>query len=127
MNAFYLEVAERAFHLCEYCRPPELAFNFLFEVEHIPPVSLGGEDSLDNFALACRSCNIFKSKHITGIDERLYNPRQDLWEEHFMVDLETMEIIGLTEIGRGTISRLRFNSGMQLSARQQWFRLELFP
>jgi hypothetical protein len=127
MNIFYNEVATRAIHLCEYCHAPELASNFLFEVEHIFPISLGGETILENLALACRSCNIFKSNYLTGINERLFNPRQDVWDEHFSVDLQTLEIIGITEIGRGTISRLRLNSNIQLSARQLWFRLELFP
>ena len=35
MNRFYSEVAERAGHRCEYCRAPEVVFNFPFEVEHI--------------------------------------------------------------------------------------------
>ncbi len=133
MNAFYLEVAERANHLCEYCHAPELASNFTFEVEHIIPISLGGETILENLALACRACNIFKSNHLVGIDdygkeiERLFNPRQDVWNEHFSVDLGTLEFIGLSKIGQGTNNRLRLNSEMQLSARQQWNRLELFP
>ena len=127
MNAFYLEVAARANHICEYCRAPELSSNFLFEVEHIIPISLGGKSHSDNLALACRACNIFKSNFIVGINERLFNPRTDIWENHFGVDLKTFEIVGLTEIGRGTISRLRLNSELQLSARRQWYRLELFP
>lgn len=127
MNAFYIEVAERANHLCEYCHAPELAFNFLFEIEHIIPVSLDGETNLENLALACRSCNIFKSNFIIGTSERLFNPRQDIWSEHFSVNPTTFEIIGLTEIGNGTVNRLRLNSDLQLSARQQWNRLELFP
>src|SRR5437773_418918 len=46
-------------------------------------------------SLACRSCNLHKSDHVTGIDEtgkpavRLFHPRQDDWEEHFKVDTET--------------------------------------
>ncbi|MBX7173720.1 MAG: HNH endonuclease [Pyrinomonadaceae bacterium] len=127
MNAFYPEVAERANHLCEYCHAPELAFNFLFEVEHITPISLGGETVLENLALACRSCNIFKSNFTVGINERLFNPRQDAWNEHLSVNLMTFEIVGLTEIGQGTITRLRLNSDLQLSARHQWHRLDLFP
>jgi HNH endonuclease len=127
MNVFYSEIAERANHLCEYCHAPELTFNFLFEVEHIIPTSLGGENSLENLALSCRSCNIFKSNSILGISERLFNPRQDNWDEHFSVDLTTFEIVGLTEIAHGTIVRLRLNSELQLSARRQWQRLELFP
>ena len=39
MNPFYTQVADRAEHRCEYCRAPELAFNFPFEVEHLIPKS----------------------------------------------------------------------------------------
>jgi len=35
-------------------------FNFPFEVEHIAPVSAGGQDEEANLALACRSCNLYK-------------------------------------------------------------------
>lgn len=133
MNRFYLRIARRAEKLCEYCRAPEFASNFTFEVEHIIPHSHGGETTLENLALACRSCNIFKSDHLTGIDEnnspteRLFNPRTDMWHEHFWVDLENFTILGLTEIGRGTINRLRLNNPLQIRAGRQWYRMELFP
>lgn len=37
MNPNYTSVANRANHCCEYCRAPEIIFNFAFEVEHIRP------------------------------------------------------------------------------------------
>jgi hypothetical protein len=83
--------------------------------------------------LSCRSCNVFKSNFLFGIDEngfeseRLFNPREDIWVEHFKVDLKTFEIIGTTKIGFGTINRLKINSKIQLSARNQWYKLDLFP
>jgi hypothetical protein len=40
VNPSYPRVAARAGHLCEYCRAPELIFNFPFEVEHIIPSSV---------------------------------------------------------------------------------------
>ncbi len=133
MNRFYLKVAERAEKLCEYCRAPELASNFLFEVEHIIPISLAGKTELENLALACRSCNVYKSDFLRGLDEngaeieRLFNPRKDVWQEHFFIDLENLMILGLSEIGKGTINRLRLNNPLQIQARKQWFRMELFP
>ena len=133
MNPFYLDVAKRAEKNCEYCRAPEMASNFTFEVEHIIPRSHKGKTKLENLALACRSCNIFKSDYLTGIDEngfeteRLFNPRHDIWQEHFLINLHTMKLKGLTEIGRGTINRLRMNSLLQLQARKQWYRLGIFP
>ena len=133
MNRFYLQVAARAEKLCEYCRAPEFAFNFTFEVEHIIPLSQGGETTLENLALACRSCNVFKSDYLNGIDEnnlevkRLFNPRMDFWKDHFFVDLKDFTIVGLSELGRGTINRLRLNNPLQIQARRQWHRMELFP
>ena len=89
MNARYTRVALRAQKRCEYCHAPEEVFNFAFEVEHLFPQSRGGSDELDNLALSCYACNRFKSDFVTGFDEviqqdvALFNPRRDLWEEHF--------------------------------------------
>lgn len=133
MNPNYVLVAVRAQYFCEYCHAPEETSNFVFEVEHIIPLSRGGTDDSQNLALACRSCDIFKSNFLNGIDEtgaetqRLFNPRSDKWKLHFRVNLQTLEIDGLTEIGTGTINRLRINSERQLRGRRQWFRSKLFP
>lgn len=133
MNPHYALVARRAGHRCGYCRAPEVFFNFPFEVEHIVPLVLGGTDSEVNLALACRSCNLWKSAHITGVDPEgevvvaLYNPRQNDWAEHFEVEGERGEFIGRTAIGRATVAQLKLNSNVQLAARQQWMRLGLFP
>ena len=128
MNAFYADVAMRANFVCEYCHAPQSTSNFPLEVEHIIPISLGGNDDFENLALACRSCNIFKSNFLFGLDDvRLFNPRTDLWSEHFEVDISTFEIVGLTDIGRGTIIRLKMNSTFQILARIEWNRLDRFP
>jgi hypothetical protein len=42
MNALYPLVAARAEHRCEFCRAPEIIFNFRFEVEHIVPQASSG-------------------------------------------------------------------------------------
>jgi hypothetical protein len=132
MNARYPFVAERAGHRCEYCHAPEVIFNFPFEVEHVVPVVHGGVENESNLALACRACNIHKSDHLTGVDElsgsecRLFNPRQDSWEEHFRVDPEG-RLEGFTPQGRATILRLRISSATQTTARSGWLRLGLFP
>jgi 5-methylcytosine-specific restriction endonuclease McrA len=44
-------------------------FNFPFEVEHITPRAHAGADDLNNPALACRSCNLFKWQRTTGFDD----------------------------------------------------------
>jgi hypothetical protein len=133
MNPNYPFVADRAGHRCEYCHAPQSAFNFAFEIEHITPTAGGGEDTPDNYALACRACNAFKAARRQGADPetgqttRLFHPRQDVWSEHFAVDAETLDIRGLTPIGRTTVEVLRMNASWQQSARRQWLRLDSFP
>ncbi len=133
MNPNYTQVAIRAGHRCEYCHAPEEVFNFPFEVEHIIPTSRGGTDVETNWALACRSCNLRKAAHVSGIDPenqaitRLFNPREDQWEEHFRSDPESGRIEGLNAVGRATVTRLEMNSEAQVAARRQWIRLGLFP
>lgn len=137
MNPHYPAVAQRAQHRCEYCLAPEVIFNFRFEVEHITPPSKAGKDKLPNLALACRSCNLFKASHEEFIDPELapntkqlislFNPRIDVWQEHFEIDQLTAEIIGLTPNGRATIACLRLNSPAQKIARTQWVQLGIYP
>lgn len=133
MNPRYAQVALRAGHRCEYCRAPEVVFNFPFEVEHIIPVSRGGLDTEPNWALACRSCNLRKAMHLSGVDPesqavaRLFHPRGDRWQQHFQLDLESGRIEGLSIIGKATVARLEMNSPSQIAARRQWLRLDLFP
>ena len=133
MNPLYPDVARRAEERCEYCRAPEQVFNFAFEVEHIQPRSTGGGDALDNLALACESCNLYKSDTTTGWDEAegrdapLFHPRRDRWDEHFRFDAATGTLQGMTVAGRATVARLKMNSPFQLRARQHWAQLGLYP
>ncbi|KAF3889760.1 MULTISPECIES: HNH endonuclease [Nostocales] len=133
MNPKYTLVSKRAGHRCEYCHAPELVFNLPFEVEHIIPLSKQGTDSEENLALACRSCNLHKSNRTSGVDPdsntevRLFHPRQDQWDDHFQVDATSGMIVGITAIGRTSVNSLEMNSQPQVTARQLWIRLGLFP
>lgn len=131
MNPHYPLVSARARHVCEYCRAPEIVFNLPFEVEHIRPLAHGGETGEDNLALSCRSCNLYKADCVKAADEltrqevSLFNPRRDIWREHFSLVEESGEILGLTANGRATASRLRMNGKPQVAAGRQWLRLGL--
>ena len=131
MNPHYPLVSARARHVCEYCRAPEIVFNLPFEVEHITPLAHGGETIEDNLALSCRSCNLYKADCVRAVDKvsrqeaDLFNPRLDVWHEHFSLVEETGEIEGSTASGRATVSRLHINSKAQVEARRQWLRLGL--
>lgn len=131
MNPHYPLVSSRARHAREYCHAPEIVFNLPFEVEHVTPLARSGQTTEDNLALSCRSCNLYKSDHVSAVDEQmgqevgLFNPRRDVWQEHFSLVLETGEIDGLTPCGRATVTRLRINSAAQVEARKSWIRLGL--
>jgi hypothetical protein len=133
MNPRYAFIAARAGHRCEYCHAPEVIFNFPFEVEHVIPPAKAGSDNEENWALACRSCNLFKSDGLeamdgaTGMTVPLFHPRQDVWDEHFGAAVDEGTILGQSATGRATIIRLRMNSPTQVVARKQWARLGLFP
>jgi hypothetical protein len=126
MNSHYPQVAARASWRCEYCRAPEKVFNKEFEVDHIIPRAHGGEDAMDNFALACHSCNKYKGPSIEELDletgqmSRLFNPRTDNRDMHFSLNSDTGEIAGSTSVGRVTITRLKINGNIQLKARRKW-------
>jgi hypothetical protein len=133
MNPLYPLVTRRAGHRCEYCRAPEAIFNLTFEVEHIIPTSQDGSDNESNCALACRSCNVYKSNRIEGFDlvtgetVPLLHPRRDAWGTHFRVDMEGASILGITPTGRVSVAILQMNRPVQLAARRQWTLLGLFP
>jgi hypothetical protein len=102
-------------------------------VEHVVPTARGGSDDLTNLALACRACNLYKADRLTGRDEktgaeiRLFNPRFQVWNEHFTVDGATGAIRGSTAVGWVTVACLQMNRPVQLAARLQWMRLDIFP
>ena len=133
MNPPYDFVALRARHRCEYCLAPESIFNFHFELDHIIPQAEGGKNEVDNLALACRSCNLYKQNFLQCLDPLtnelvpLFHPRYDNWHNHFEPDPQNGSITGLTATGRATVDCLRMNSESQQNARRLWIRLNLFP
>lgn len=133
MNPDYTVVAQRANHRCEYCKAPEVVFNFPFEVEHVIPLSRQGSNQEDNLALACRSCNLRKGNRISGkipesdVEITFFHPRKDRWEDHFCVNEALGEVVGRTPSGQVTVASLVMNSPAQVIARQLWIRLKLFP
>ena len=128
------EIVElRAGRRCEYCRAPQPATGIRYHLEHVFPESLGGTDDVDNLALACPTCNFYKSNHLLGMDEEgtasrpLFNPRKDRWHEHFEFDPATFLLKGKTPEARGTINRLRMNHSVHIEARRLWVELESRP
>jgi hypothetical protein len=102
-------------------------------VDHIVPQASAGGAEPENLALCCKSCNIRKSDHFSGIDPEgrqktsLFNPRQDAWSEHFDFDAGRFRLLGRTPIGRATIDQLRMNTSYQIEARKYWVEAGLYP
>jgi HNH endonuclease len=128
-----LRIRQRANFLCEYCHSSEEASTSLFTLDYLIPQSLGGDDSEDNLALACHRCNGRRYNFIDGIDPEtqapvaLFNPRQDLWPDHFSWSADGQNIVGITPIGRATLNRLDLNDdfhddGSIQRARRLWIR-----
>ncbi len=92
-------------------------------IEHIDPA---GGDTLDNLCLSCANCNLIKGKATTGIDPvtrrevPLFNPRKQLWAEHFAWLGGGLYLRGRTAIGRASVSRLKMNLERVLIARSRW-------
>ena len=123
-TALRREVIERARNRCEYCLlPADMAF-FPHEVDHVVAQKHGGATNLDNLAFACWRCNRHKGSDLTSFDPRtgqlspLFNPRTQVWIEHFAY--ESNRMLGLTSEGRTTIHLLRLNSEERLNERQSY-------
>jgi hypothetical protein len=118
-------VETRAVHRCEYCRLPTHGQVARFPIDHVDPRSAGGQTELDNLALSCPTCNAHKWAHTDGFDsatqERvaLFNPRRQLWTEHFQWLADDPAILeGKTPCGRATIERLQINDPILVATRR---------
>lgn len=70
---------------------------------------------MENLALACGGCNIRKSNFTEAVDPmtndliNLFNPRTDVWEDHFIWSQDFSQAEGITPVGRATIHLLGLN------------------
>jgi len=110
-EALRTDVARRAHRRCEYCLIREEDTAFRPQVDHIVSRKHGGNSLPENLAYACVLCNRRKSSDVASLDKgqpvRLYNPRQDLWKDHFQIDGSSIR--ALTEVGAATLKLLHFN------------------
>jgi hypothetical protein len=118
-------VADRAKQLCEYCLIAEADTFYGCEVDHIISLKHGGSSELDNLAYACAFCNRAKGSDIGSISTdgeftRFFNPRTDMWAEHFR--LEGAMIQSLTSIGEVTARILLFNDSARMHEREEMIR-----
>ena len=121
-SALRAQVRQRASGLCEYCRLPDSATELPHEADHIRAIKHDGPTELGNLCWACARCNDYKgsdaSAFIPGTDQlaRLFNPRSDVWDDHFWWDGPVLQ--GKTGIAQATIALLKINSDRRLIYRQ---------
>ena len=114
-------VRERAQNRCEYCHWPAQFAQRPFTVDHLLPRKPGGRSELHNLALACFRCNVHKGTNLTGIDPntgqvgRLFDPRQDNWDNHF--HWEGAQLFSETPVGRATMNVLGLHHAPAVAVR----------
>lgn len=119
---------------CGYCQSPQRLVMARLEIEHIVPLAQGGSDDESNLWLACPLCNRHKSDKTTGLDpvtgarHPLFNPRTQVWSEHFRWSEDGLRIIGLTPVGRATVESLHLSDDPDaLQVRYYWIRAGWHP
>jgi hypothetical protein len=124
-------VAERAGHRCEYCLVQESDVLLSHQPDHIIARQHGGESTPENLAFACVHCNRNKGANIASIDPvsgeliPLFNPRLQVWAEHF--SLEGAYIQPLTSVGRVTVRILKLNYSDRVRVRQTLIEIGRYP
>jgi hypothetical protein len=115
-------VRSRANHCCEYCHLPQTGHQERFSIDHVIARKHGGADDPANLALCCLRCNLYKGTDLTTMDPqtgqiiRLFNPREQSWEDHFT--FAGASINGLTPSGRATVSLLNMNVSERVRLRE---------
>ena len=112
---------------CGYCRSPQQLVLAPLEIEHIIPLARGGDDTEANLWLACPLCNRHKSDKVDAVDPvtgalvTLFNPREQVWHEHFRWADRGLLIAGLTPCGRATVAALHLSDDpIALAVRRYW-------
>ncbi len=121
----------RAEKLCEYCLIHEDDTFFGCQVDHIIAEKHSGETSFDNLALACTNCNRAKGSDlgtlVNGVLVRFFNPRSDIWAEHFTLGHDGITIVAKSEIGLATVRILALNTNDRLLEREMLQEAHRFP
>lgn len=126
-------VIARSGGLCEYCQSRADHSTGYFAVEHILPIARGGSNSLENLALACSGCNGHKYDKVEALDPvskqtvSLFHPRRQEWNEHFEWSEDYAHVLGITPVGRATISALQMNRPGLVNLRRALYILGKHP
>jgi hypothetical protein len=124
-------VNQRALERCEYCGLSQARQEATYHLDHIVPVTAGGQTTAENLALACVSCSLRKAARQTVIDPQtgeevpIYHPRRERWSVHFR--WEGVRVIGQTATRRATVAALDMNRPLMLAIRQEEANLGRHP
>ena len=127
------QIASAAQYRCEYCQTAQEISGAQMHIEHIIPLSRGGNSDTSNLCLACAWCNSYKWTQVhgfdleTGTEVPLFNPRTQQWQDHFRWSENGVYIIGLTAIGRATVDALKMNNTFIVPARRHWVEAGWHP
>jgi hypothetical protein len=111
---------------CGYCLSHQRYVMGRLEVEHIIPRAHGGGDEESNLWLSCSPCNRYKGSQVSGADPEggetmpLFNPRVDVWGDHFRWSPDGASIVGITPVGRATVVALKLNNEVAVEVRRNW-------
>jgi len=114
-DALKAVVRARAAFLCEYCHTDETWQYVPFTIDHVVLLNSGGASTPENLALACFHCNRRKASAVQADDPvtrqrvPLFNPRTQMWRDHFAWSSDGLEIISQTAKGRATLIMLELN------------------
>lgn len=132
MNRPYISAAirqrvlEAARHRCGYCQTQQAVVGITLHIEHIIPLAASGSSEEDNLWVACPTCNNYKGTQTQAVDPEtgemtaLFNPRRQIWSEHFAWSEDGITIIGLTSVGRATVTALKMNEAPIQRSRRRW-------
>ena len=124
-------VSDRAQGKCEYCLLRQEFSIYTHEVDHIIAQKHDGPTKANNLALSCLSCNRHKGTDLatfdpaTGEVTRLFNPRLQVWADHFA--LRNGRIEGITPAGRATAKLLMLNTPNRILERQLLITQKCYP
>jgi hypothetical protein len=127
------QVQQDAGHRCGYCHISEFVSATELVVDHILPESSGGPTTRENLWMVCTRCNQFKGSRTHAVDPQtgeeapLFNPRIQIWAEHFVWSEDGTEVIGRTACGRATVEALHLNRELAVLARRRWVSVGWHP
>ena len=113
------QVWQRARFCCEYCHMPQEFEDTKHEVDHIIAEKHHGP-------------TIHKGPNIAGYDGvthqtiSLFNPRTQLWSEHFELQ-NGANVAGRTSIGRVTVDVLKINLPHRVAHRKALIDEDVYP